>query len=73
MKKFEFEDKGGFVPLHGEPGMCPYCDSIVIEYEGSEIDETGVTYKVECTECNGKWIETYEVQFSDNWGFPIKE
>lgn len=70
MKHFEFNTKGDKEPLQGESGICPYCESMEIKYGAKDDDEVGFTYEVQCNDCNGEWIESYEVQFSGNWGYP---
>ena len=50
-----------------QPGVCPVCGSIELEYGEFEFDDDGGYYPTECLTCHSTFNEAYNFVFDDHY------
>lgn len=46
-------------------GECPKCESVNLDWEGTELTDEMKGYKFKCKNCGAKCIEWYELVYYD--------
>jgi len=72
-KNLVVDDSKVQVDLDGEQGVCPYCGSEDINFQGPDVQDGMIYYDGDCGYCNNSFKEWYNVEFSAVYGYPLKK
>jgi DNA-directed RNA polymerase subunit M/transcription elongation factor TFIIS len=56
-----------------DSGTCPYCGGMDLHYDAIEVEDDNAFYEVDCEDCGNSFREYYELNFSGQWGYPLKK
>jgi hypothetical protein len=73
MKNFKVDTNKNKINLHGQKGICPYCDSENIDYGELYLDNESLYFPIVCVECGNEWAEWHDLKFVGNYGYPLKK
>jgi hypothetical protein len=73
MKKLKVDLSKNKTQLKGERGLCPYCGSENINYDNLYLDGESICFPALCDNCNNEFNEWYDLNYSGQWGHPLKK
>jgi len=72
MKKYELNTSVAKEEIGHEEGVCPYCGSKNLSWNGTNVIDGQYYYDVKCDKCNNDFREYYQTIFDGYWGYPLK-
>lgn len=73
MKNLEVDMSKDKKDLGGERGVCPYCGGENIDYDSLELEGESLYFPATCNDCGNEFNEWYDLEFSGQWGYPLKK
>lgn len=73
MKKYVVDETKDTQKIGSKQGVCPYCGSEMVEFQGSDVQDDMILYEFKCEDCDNSFEEWYLCTYDGSWGYPLKK